>query len=86
MTDSTGSMWHRRLAHTIARSIPGATSTCLMPMPSRSVAQKVLGRAHCPVVLPANVALVVALASVCASSASQCGYGYQYPPGPLTPC
>lgn len=31
----------------------------------------------------ANVALVVTLASVCASSASQCGYGYQYPPGPL---
>jgi hypothetical protein len=33
----------------------------------------------------ANVALVVTLASVCASSASQCGYGYQYPPGPLLP-
>lgn len=31
----------------------------------------------------ANVALIVGLASVCASSASQCGYGYQYPPGPL---
>lgn len=30
----------------------------------------------------ANVALVVTLASVCASSASQCGYGYYYPPGP----
>ncbi len=33
----------------------------------------------------ANIALVVTLASVCASSASQCGYGYQYPPGPLPP-
>jgi hypothetical protein len=31
----------------------------------------------------ANVALIVGLASVCASSASQCGYGYNYPPGPL---
>jgi hypothetical protein len=30
----------------------------------------------------ANVALIVTLASVCASSASQCGYGYYYPPGP----
>jgi hypothetical protein len=30
----------------------------------------------------ANVALVVTLASVCASSESQCGYGYYYPPGP----
>jgi hypothetical protein len=30
----------------------------------------------------ANVALIVGLASVCASSSSQCGYGY-YPPGPL---
>ena len=30
----------------------------------------------------ANVALVVTLASVCASSQSQCGYGYYYPPGP----
>jgi hypothetical protein len=29
----------------------------------------------------ANVALIVGLASVCASSASQCGYGYQYAPG-----
>ena len=27
----------------------------------------------------ANVALVVTLASVCASSSSQCGYGYAYP-------
>ena len=34
----------------------------------------------------ANIALVVTLASVCASSASQCGYGYHYyPPGPLAP-
>jgi hypothetical protein len=31
----------------------------------------------------ANVALIVTLASVCASSSSQCGYGYAYPPGPL---
>lgn len=31
----------------------------------------------------ANVALMVTLASVCASSSSQCGYGYSYaPPGP----
>jgi hypothetical protein len=30
----------------------------------------------------ANVALIVTLASVCASSSSQCGYGYNYPPGP----
>jgi hypothetical protein len=30
----------------------------------------------------ANVALIVTLASVCASSSSQCGYGYYYPPGP----
>jgi hypothetical protein len=29
----------------------------------------------------ANVALVVTLASVCASSSSQCGYGYQGYPG-----
>jgi hypothetical protein len=30
----------------------------------------------------ANVALIVTLASVCASSSSQCGYGYSYaPPG-----
>ena|SRR5688572_1538188 len=33
----------------------------------------------------ANVALVVTLASVCASSQSQCGYGYYYPPGPPPP-
>ena len=33
----------------------------------------------------ANVALIVTLASVCASSSSQCGYGYQSPPGPLQP-
>lgn len=33
--------------------------------------------------LVANVALIVTLASVCASSPSQCGYGYsQYPYGP----
>ena len=31
----------------------------------------------------ANVALIVGLASVCASSSSQCGYGYYSPPGPL---
>jgi|GEM_PF-1970686 len=29
----------------------------------------------------ANVALIVTLASVCASSSSQCGYGYTYPNG-----
>ena len=33
----------------------------------------------------ANVALIVTLASVCASSASQCGYGYYPAPGPLPP-
>lgn len=34
----------------------------------------------------ANIALVVTLASVCASSTAQCGYGYHYyPPGPLSP-
>ncbi len=35
----------------------------------------------------ANVALIVTLASVCASSASQCGYGYgnPYAPGPPPP-
>jgi len=33
----------------------------------------------------ANVALIVTLASVCASSSSQCGYGYASPPGPLPP-
>lgn len=34
----------------------------------------------------ANVALIVTLASVCASSSSQCGYGYTYlPPGAPPP-
>ena len=33
----------------------------------------------------ANVALIVTLASVCASSTSQCGYGYYPAPGPLPP-
>jgi hypothetical protein len=33
----------------------------------------------------ANVALIVTLASVCASSASQCGYGYSYAPGAPPP-
>ena len=34
----------------------------------------------------ANVALIVALASVCASSSAQCGYGYSYlPPGAPPP-
>lgn len=33
----------------------------------------------------ANVALIVTLASVCASSSSQCGYGYYPAPGPLAP-
>lgn len=33
----------------------------------------------------ANVALIVTLASVCASSSSQCGYGYYNAPGPLPP-
>jgi hypothetical protein len=33
----------------------------------------------------ANVALIVTLASVCASSSSQCGYGYAYPYGPGSP-
>jgi len=33
----------------------------------------------------ANVALIVTLASVCASASSQCGYGYSVAPGPLPP-
>jgi hypothetical protein len=33
----------------------------------------------------ADVALIVTLASVCASSSSQCGYGYYPPPGPTPP-
>ena len=33
----------------------------------------------------ANVALIVTLASVCASSPSQCGYGYYYAPGQPPP-
>jgi hypothetical protein len=33
----------------------------------------------------ADVALIVTLASVCASSSSQCGYGYYSPPGPTPP-
>ena len=33
----------------------------------------------------ANVALIVTLASVCASSSSQCGYGYNYPYSPAQP-